>query len=45
MRHEMTNDETGALAAIPEAVGVRIDLTIRKICPLSSDVREYGVRA
>jgi acyl-CoA thioester hydrolase len=30
MRHEMTNDETGDLAAVTEIVGVHIDMTARR---------------
>jgi acyl-CoA thioester hydrolase len=39
-QHEMTNDETGELAATTTLVGVCIDLTARKARPLPQDVRE-----
>lgn len=38
--HEMTNDETGELAARTIILGVYFDTTIRKSRPLPSDVRE-----
>jgi acyl-CoA thioester hydrolase len=44
MRHEMTNDETGELAAVTEIVGVHIGATTRKACSLPSDVREGAIR-
>jgi len=44
MRHEMTNDETGDLAAVTEIVGVHIDMTARRACALPSDVREQAIR-
>jgi acyl-CoA thioester hydrolase len=39
MRHEMTNDETGDIAAITEIVGVHMDARTRKARSLPSDVR------
>jgi acyl-CoA thioester hydrolase len=42
-RHEMTNDETGELAASTVLVGVHFDLTARKAVPLPSDVRERAM--
>jgi acyl-CoA thioester hydrolase len=44
MRHEMTNDETGDLAAVTEIVGVHIDMTARRACSLPSDVRARASR-
>lgn len=38
--HEMTNDETGELAARTTILGVYFDTRIRKSRPLPSDVRE-----
>jgi len=43
MRHEMTNDETGDLAAVTEIVAVHIDMTARRACSLPSDVRERAI--
>ena len=43
-RHEMTNDETGDLAASTVLVGVHMDLTVRKAVPLPSDVRERAMK-
>jgi acyl-CoA thioester hydrolase len=43
MRHEMTNDATGDLAAVTEIVGVHIEMTARKPCSLPSDVRERAI--
>jgi acyl-CoA thioester hydrolase len=43
MRHEMTNDETGDLAAVTEIVGVHIDMTARRARSLPSDVRERAL--
>jgi acyl-CoA thioester hydrolase len=40
MRHELTNDETGELAALTEIVAVHMDATTRRACTLPSDVRE-----
>jgi acyl-CoA thioester hydrolase len=42
--HEMTNDETGELAARTILVGVHFDLSARKALSLPTDVRE-GVTA
>ena len=39
-KHEMTNDETGELAASTSLVVVHFDLTARKAKPLPLDVRE-----
>jgi acyl-CoA thioester hydrolase len=41
--HEMTNDETGELAAVTVAVGLYIDARPRKSCPLPSDVKERAL--
>jgi len=38
--HEMTNDETGELAATMVVVGVCIDVVARKARPLPSDILE-----
>lgn len=43
-RHEMTNDETGELAASTVLVGVHMDLTVRKAVPLPTDVRERAMK-
>jgi acyl-CoA thioester hydrolase len=43
MRHEMTNDATGDLAAVTEIVGVHIEMTARRPCSLPSDVRERAI--
>jgi acyl-CoA thioester hydrolase len=40
MRHEMTNDVTGDLAAVTEIVGVHIETANRRACALPADVRE-----
>jgi acyl-CoA thioester hydrolase len=40
MTHQMTNDETGELAAITVILGLYIDTHLRRSCPLPSDVRE-----
>src|SRR5215469_6458104 len=42
-RHEMTNDETGELAASTVLVGVYFDVNIRKARELPSDVREQAI--
>jgi acyl-CoA thioester hydrolase len=42
-RHEMTNDETGELAATTLLVGVYFDLSVRKARELPSDVREQAI--
>ena len=39
-RHEMTNDETGELAARTMLVGVHFDLSVRKARPLPLEVWE-----
>ena len=44
VRHEMTNDETGDLAAAMEIVAVHIDMLARKARPLPFDVRERALR-
>ena len=36
--HFMTIDETGALAAIQEHVGAHIDMRVRRMAPLPSDI-------
>jgi acyl-CoA thioester hydrolase len=43
--HEMTNDETGELAAVTVIVGLHIihDVLLRKSCPFPSDVKERAV--
>jgi acyl-CoA thioester hydrolase len=43
IRHEMTNDETGDLAAVTEIVAVHIEMTARRACSLPSDVRERAI--
>jgi acyl-CoA thioester hydrolase len=43
MRHEMTNDDTGDLAAVTEIVGVHIEMTARRARSLPSDVRERAI--
>jgi acyl-CoA thioester hydrolase len=43
IRHEMTNDETGHLAAVTEIVAVHIDMTARRALSLPSDVRERAI--
>jgi acyl-CoA thioester hydrolase len=43
IRHEMTNDETGDLAAVTEIVAVHIDMTARRALSLPSDVRERAI--
>jgi acyl-CoA thioester hydrolase len=43
LRHEMRNDETGQVAAISVIVGVHLDTTVRKACPLPADVRERAL--
>jgi acyl-CoA thioester hydrolase len=40
LRHEMTNDETGDVAAFTTITGVHIDAHARKARPLPVDVRE-----
>ena len=42
--HEMTNDETGELAARTTITGVCIDTTTRKARPLPDDIRERAAR-
>ena len=42
--HEMTNDETGELAARTTLLGVYFDTTARKSCALPPDVRERAER-
>jgi acyl-CoA thioester hydrolase len=42
-RHEMTNDESGKLAARTVLVGVHLDLTARKARSLPTDVRERAM--
>jgi acyl-CoA thioester hydrolase len=41
--HEMTNDETGEVAATSVLVGVHLDAIIRKARSLPADVRERAV--
>ena len=43
LTHEMRNDETGELVATTEIVGVYIDASLSKACPLPSDIRERAV--
>lgn len=40
LRHEMTNEDNGELAAITEVVGVCIDLTTRRSRPIPSNIHE-----
>ncbi|HXH66502.1 MAG TPA: thioesterase family protein [Candidatus Limnocylindrales bacterium] len=44
MRHEMTDDETGELAATTEIVAVHIEMAARKARSLPSEVRERALR-
>jgi len=41
--HEMTNDETGELAAVSEIVGVYMDTTLRKARAIPVDLRERAL--
>jgi acyl-CoA thioester hydrolase len=41
--HEMSNDETGELAATTVIVGIHIDASLRKARPLPSEIRERAV--
>jgi acyl-CoA thioester hydrolase len=43
MRHEMTNDVTGELAAVTEIVAVHIEMTTRRARSLPNDVRERAM--
>lgn len=43
-RHEMTDDETGEVAAISTIVGVHLDAVSRKARSLPSDVRELATQ-
>jgi acyl-CoA thioester hydrolase len=43
MTHEMTNDETGELAAVTVILGLYFDAYLRKSCLLPSDVRERAM--
>jgi acyl-CoA thioester hydrolase len=43
LTHEMSNDETGELAATTNIVGVTVDANLRKECSLPPDVRERAV--
>jgi acyl-CoA thioester hydrolase len=40
LTHEMSDEETGEMAATTVIVGVYVNATLRKSCPLPSDVRE-----
>jgi acyl-CoA thioester hydrolase len=42
--HEMTNDETGEIAAVTILVGVHMDMTSRRASALPSDVRDCATR-
>jgi acyl-CoA thioester hydrolase len=42
--HEMTNDETGEIAAVTILVGVHLDMTSRRARAIPSDVRECATR-
>ena len=42
--HQMTNDETGEIAAITILVGVHLDTTSRRARALPSDVRDCATR-
>jgi acyl-CoA thioester hydrolase len=44
LRHEMTNDETGEVAAIMQLVCVYFDMEFRKSMPLPQDIRERATR-
>jgi acyl-CoA thioester hydrolase len=40
--HEMTNDETGEIAATTIITGVHMDTQARKACPFPDDILERG---
>jgi acyl-CoA thioester hydrolase len=44
LTHEMTNDETGEMAAIMRLVCVYFDMEFRKSLPLPQDIRERACR-
>ena len=44
MRHEMTNDVTGNLAAVTEIVAVHLEMTTRRACSLPADARERAIQ-
>jgi acyl-CoA thioester hydrolase len=44
LTHEMTNDETGEIAAIMHLVAVYFDTEARKSLPLPPDIRERATR-
>jgi acyl-CoA thioester hydrolase len=44
LTHEMTNDETGEVAAIMQLVCVYFDMEFRKSLPLPQDIRERAIR-
>jgi acyl-CoA thioester hydrolase len=39
MLHELTNDETGCVAATSEIIGLQLDATSRRPCSIAGDVR------
>ena len=41
--HEMTDDQTGTIAAVTTLVGVHIDAVARRARPLPPDVREKAL--
>ena len=40
--HEMTNDETGEIAATTIITGVHMDTQVRKACPFPDEILERG---
>jgi acyl-CoA thioester hydrolase len=44
-RHEMTNGETGELAAVTTLVGVHMDTSARKSCPFPAELIERVAQA
>ena len=40
--HEMTNNDTGDIAAVTVLTGLQIDTTSRKTCPFGEDVLARG---
>ena len=43
LTHEMTNDQTGEIAAITVIVGVHLDTKARRARPLPADIRERAI--
>ncbi len=42
--HEMTNDETGEIAAMTTLTGVHMDAQTRKSCAFPAEIRERGTQ-